>query len=123
LTGGWYQELGDRRKEEGGFTAPDETRDILEISMRLVSLLVVVLAFGGASAGPVRAADALRLVVSVTCPSGQPEVHVRQIDQDVHSRPVLTRVARSQRPERRVRLALIDRSTFQRPPPATLRTV
>jgi hypothetical protein len=88
--------------------------------LRLASLLVIVFAFAGASAGPARPLQSLRLVVSIALLNA-PE------DGERETRLVAERVAQPSaitfsRTPRSVsfRSLPVERWRFQRPPPATL---
>jgi hypothetical protein len=86
----------------------------------LASLLVVAFALGGASAGPVRPLQALRLVVSIAC-LGAPEERERETPlfaERVAQRPA-TAVSRATRSDG-FRSFPVERWLFQRPPPAVL---
>jgi hypothetical protein len=92
--------------------------------MRLASLVVVVLAFGGASAGSARPLDSLRLVLSVAWLEAEPgEVRLQPAESRVRSQPRIEGSERAERPHTHVSPTSIDRSSFQRPPPADLRAL
>jgi len=86
----------------------------------LASLVVVAFAFAGASAGPVRPLQSLRLVVSIawlTAPEeGERETQI--LTERVAQPPALTvsRVPQSAG----FRSLPVERWRFQRPPPATI---
>jgi hypothetical protein len=88
--------------------------------LRLASLLVIVFAFAGASSGPTRPLQSLRLVVSVAWLNA-PEEGERE------TQPLAQRVAQlsativSRLPQFvGFRSLPVERWRFQRPPPATI---
>ena len=86
----------------------------------LASLLVVAFAFGGASAGPVRPLHALRLVVSIACPSA-PEEREREtplLAERVAQPPAIAVSPATQSDG--FRSFPVERWLFQRPPPTVL---
>ena len=86
----------------------------------LASLVVVVLGFGGAAAGPARPLQSLQLVVSVAWVYGSEQVEheVQPIAPRV-ARPTATSVSRAPRSVSFRRFPL-ERWLFQRPPPASV---
>jgi len=86
----------------------------------LASLAVVVLAFAGASAGPARPLQSLRLIVSVAWLTAPDEV--KRETRSLASRVPQPSVATASRSPRSTvyRRLLVERWLFQRPPPALL---
>jgi hypothetical protein len=88
--------------------------------LRLASLLVIVFAFAGASAGPARPLQSLRLVVSIAWLNApeEGERETRLVAERVAQPPaiIVSRVPQSGG----FRSLPLERWRFQRPPPATL---
>lgn len=83
----------------------------------LASLVVLVLAFAGAAAGPARPLASLRLVVSVSWLSASEEVeHEVRPNAPPVERPVATTVSRATQ-SLSLRGFPVERWLFQRPPP------
>jgi hypothetical protein len=93
---------------------------LMSRGLKLASLLVVAFAFAGASAGPVRPLESLRLVVSIAWlnapEDGERETQI--LAERVAQPPAITvsRVPQSVG----FRSFPVERWRFQRPPPATL---
>ena len=86
----------------------------------LASLVVVAFAFAGASAGPVRPLQSLRLVVSIAWLNApdEGERETRPLTAHVVQPPVST--ASRARQSAGVPSSAVERWLFQRPPPAAL---